>query len=163
MCIHSSEAMSYGRVELEEITDDEDPEKCSSIKKISQSSVVEKIEDKPNDGLLEQLAKDLVDSILVDVLRTVNGPEDVNVGVRELSDDENELRELDENDINGTDEFILFPTQTNEDDDKNDRQSPSQVRGSLNRLYTFARISDDSTNSNKNINNQRVSSCELLV
>lgn len=124
---------------------------------------------------LERIANNLVDSILNDVLLSKNFEHDdeTNMGVRELSDDENGLRELDENDMSGTDEFILFATnaEASDDDDddddntnhekeqinENDNQiSPTMNRGSLNRLYTFSRTNDDGTinNSKKLLSNQ---------
>ncbi|CAF5151536.1 unnamed protein product, partial [Rotaria socialis] len=71
--------------------------------------------------LLERIATNLVESILNDALNLKkhdredvvldddddDDDDDVNMGVRELSDDETALRELDENDMSGTDEFIL--------------------------------------------------------
>jgi hypothetical protein len=85
--------------------------------------------------------------------------DDINTGVRELSDDENGLRELDENDMSGTDEFIVFATKAEISDDGNDDEnnntnntdqlSPTTInRGSLNRLYTFSRTNDDNTINN---------------
>lgn len=87
--------------------------------------------------------------------------EDTNTGVRELSDDENGLRELDENDMSGTDEFILFATKAETSDDEDNENNPNndntnQIspiinRGSLNRLYTFSRTNDDGTINNSKI------------
>jgi hypothetical protein len=60
--------------------------------------------------LLERAADDLVQSVLTDILLLNNfdDEDDKNSGVRELSDDENGLRELDENDMSDTDEFIIY-------------------------------------------------------
>jgi hypothetical protein len=110
--------------------------------------------------LLEHIANNLVDSILNDVLHMKNLEHDdeKDTGVRELSDDENELRELDENDMNGTDEFIVFSTNAEAfDNDKDDHNNPTSTginRGSLNRLYTFSRTNDDGTINSKISPNQ---------
>lgn len=84
----------------------------------------------------ERTANDLVESILTEILTCENLDEfdDQNSGVRELSDDENGLRELDENDINNTDEFILFATQPETFDD--------EPRINQNKLYTFAKLQE---------------------
>lgn len=81
---------------------------------------------------LERAANDLVQSILADILllKSLEDAEDQNSGVRELSDDETGLRELDENDMNDTDEFIVFATQPETSDDA---QYPS------NKIYTFSK------------------------
>ncbi|CAF4905448.1 unnamed protein product, partial [Rotaria sp. Silwood1] len=99
--------------------------------------------------------------------------DDTNTGVRELSDDEEGLRELDENDMNGTDEFIVFATKTdasdhdddNENENDNNNQTSSIVpRGSLNRLYTFSRTNDDtSINSKTQLSNQESTTSELMI
>ncbi|CAF5151765.1 unnamed protein product, partial [Rotaria socialis] len=63
--------------------------------------------------------------------------DDVNMGVRELSDDETALRELDENDMSGTDEFILFATKPEtsdhdvDDDDDDDHENNPQTSSSI--------------------------------
>ena len=122
-------------------------------------------------ALLERLATDLVESILSEILLSndLDGGDDdnddnTNAGVRELSDDENGLRELDENDMSGTDEFIVFATKAegsdNDDADDdggndtgvdatNDKQISMLPRGSLNRLYTFSRTNDDGSSSSR--------------
>jgi hypothetical protein len=148
--------MSFDCVELEEITDeDEYHEKRSSINSKSISTMIESkhdVDDIDNDQarrvLLEQYARDLVNAILVDAVNLSTLSVEMNMGVRELSDDENGLRELDENEMNETDEFIVFADASNriESDMTDHVQQPSNVpRGSLNRLYTFSRIADDST------------------
>jgi len=165
--------MSFGRIELEEIADEEENDKRSSTNNIHIPSIVEEYNDDDDTNTsLELVASNLVDSILNDVLLLKNfdhNDDDTNTGVRELSDDENGLRELDENDMSGTDEFIVFATKAeapDDDDDDNDhenntntnnQQSPTIVnRGSLNRLYTFSRTNDDNTinNSKKLPSNQ---------
>jgi hypothetical protein len=164
--------MSFGRVELEEIADEEENDKRSSTNNIHIPSTVEEYNDDDTNTSLELVASNLVDSILNDVLLLKNfdhnDDDDTNTGVRELSDDENGLRELDENDMSGTDEFIVFATKAeapdDDDDDNhenntntNNQQSPTIVnRGSLNRLYTFSRTNDDNTinNSKKLPSNQ---------
>lgn len=55
-----------------------------------------------------------------------------NVGVRELSDDDHVLRELDENEINETDEFFVFAAEI---DDRNSLTTN-------NRLYTFRKFTE---------------------
>ena len=150
--------MPFNRVELEEITDDDDDDeandKRSTTNNIHIPSIVEQTNSEETNVLLDRLATDLVDSILVEILLSQNPPDDTNTGVRELSDDENGLRELDENDMNGTDEFIVFATKGEEfdeeseiadaDDENKESESMSTVaRGSLNRLYTFSRTNDD--------------------
>ncbi len=94
--------------------------------------------------LLERAADDLVQSVLTDILLLNNfdDEDDKNSGVRELSDDENGLRELDENDMSDTDEFIVFATNAEISDYD---QIPNTPRCGLNRLYTFSR-----TNNNNN-------------
>ena len=74
----------------------------------------------------------------------IEDEDDKNSGVRELSDDENGLRELDENDMNDTDEFIVFATNAELSDDDQPSDTP---RCSLNRLYTFSRTNNNNTNS----------------
>ena len=105
------------QIELEEITDEE--EEKNNVKQ--QLSI--------HENLLERAANDLVESVLADILllKTLDDDDDddKNSGVRELSEDESGLRELDENDMNDTDEFIVFPTN-------------SQTYN-LNRLYTFSK------------------------
>jgi hypothetical protein len=90
--------------------------------------------------LLERVANDLVESVLADILllKTLDDDDedDQNIGVRELSDDEDGLRELDENDMNDTDEFIVIGTQG----------EPSDIPPyNLNRLYTFSKINDENS------------------
>ena len=83
---------------------------------------------------LERAANDLVQSILADILllKSLEDAEDQNSGVRELSDDETGLRELDENDMNDTDEFIVFATQPETSDNR--QYHP-------NKIYTFSKSS----------------------
>jgi hypothetical protein len=165
--LFSSEKMSFDRVELEEITDEEEEDdKRSSIHNIDILSTVKKINDDETNTLLERIANDLVASILADtlILSSLDHDDDTNTGVRELSDDENGLRELDENDMNGTDEFIVFATKAEASDDDDgayidDHQtSPIIPRGSLNRLYTFSRANDDGTSNSRKISSNQVCS-----
>lgn len=150
--------MPFDRVELEEITDDDDDDeandKRSPTNNIHIPSIVEQTNNEQTNVLLERIATDLVDSILAEIRLAQDLPDDTNTGVRELSDDENGLRELDENDMNGTDEFIVFATKPEEFDeneeiadvnDENNEYEPisAVARGSLNRLYTFSRTNDD--------------------
>ncbi|CAF1208827.1 unnamed protein product [Rotaria sp. Silwood1] len=179
-----NEKISFGRIELEEISDDEENDKRSLTNNIHKLSTVEVIDNKENDRntLLEHIASNLVDSILNDALLSEklnhdnnndDDDDDTNTGVRELSDDEEGLRELDENDMNGTDEFIVFATKTdasdhdddNENDNDNNNQTSSIVpRGSLNRLYTFSRTNDDtSINSKTQLSNQESTTSELMI
>jgi hypothetical protein len=146
--------MSLDRVELEEVTDEEENDKQSTINNMHIPSTVDgQIDDDDKNTLLERLASNLVDTILNDVLllKNLDQEDDTNIGVRELSDDENALRELDENDMSGTDEFIVFATKENASDDNDDNNNNDQIpssippRGSLNRLYTFSRTNDDNT------------------
>jgi hypothetical protein len=157
--------MSFGRVKLEEVTDEEENDKQSSLNNIYIPSTVDgQIDDDEKNALLECLASNLVDTILNDILflKNLDQDDDTNTGVRELSDDENALRELDENDMSGTDEFIVFATKANlsdDDNNNNDTQTPSNIpRGSLNRLYTFSRTNDDST-----INPCKISSNQVCI
>ena len=72
--------------------------------------------------------------------RNADVDDDTNSGVRELSEDETGLREMDENDMNNTDEFIVFANQMDSSDDcHTDSSAPRQ---GLNRLYTFAKVND---------------------
>lgn len=98
-----------------------------------------------DDVLFERAASDLVQTVLaetflIDDLHADDNDDDdddeKNRGVRELSDDENALRELDENDMNDTDEFIVFATKADTPDEE---QALTAPRCSLNRLYTFSR------------------------
>jgi hypothetical protein len=118
----------FSKIELEEITDEDDDKQLLSIN---------------NDKLLERAANDLVESVLADILllkNLDNDDDDKNSGVRELSEDENGLRELDENDMNDTDEFIVFGI--NSDTLSNDDQTSNIPRYNLNRLYTFSKTND---------------------
>jgi hypothetical protein len=145
-----SEKIPFGRVELEDVTDEEEAEydKRPSTVNIHPAEEIDDDDDEKN-ALLERLASSLVASILNDVLnlKDIDYEAETNAGVRELSDDENGLRELDENDINGTDEFIVFSTNSGTfDDDRLDQVDPMSSMasgGSLNRLYTFSRTNDD--------------------
>ncbi|CAF3897600.1 unnamed protein product [Rotaria sp. Silwood2] len=173
---------SFGCIELEEVTDDEENDKQLSTNNINNPSTVEIINNKENERntLLEHIANNLVDSILTDALLSEklehdndddDDDDDTNTGVRELSDDENGLRELDENDLSGTDEFIVFATQAeaSDHDDDNDNDNNNQIlsavpRGSLNRLYTFSRTNDDTTiNSKTQSSNQDSTTSELMI
>lgn len=140
-----NEKTTFDRIELEEVTDEEEGERTKS-ERIQTTSI-------------ERLADSLVESILSEILfsKTHDPDEEPNTGVRELSDDENALRELDENDMSGTDEFIVFAT----NDDATELEtttsttttslnnenplSPPNHRSSSNRLYTFSRNQDDET------------------
>ena len=98
------------------------------------------LEEIDHNDLLERVANDLVESVLADILLLENlddvDEEDQNTGVRELSEDESGLRELDENDMNDTDEFIVIGTQA----------EPSDIPPyNLNRLYTFSKMNDDNS------------------
>lgn len=133
--------------------------------------------DKFNDNeLLERVANNLVESILADALLLKNfddadtdddddyadgdddDDDDKNSGVRELSEDENGLRELDENDMSDTDEFIVFATKAEFSDD--DQNSSSQ-RSTLNKLYTFSRINHHTDDDLKQINLDQVCSVQF--
>ena len=165
----SSETRTFAGVELEEVTDDDDDDKRASASTACPSTPAN---DDRTDVLLERLATHLVESILSEILVSNDldvddNDDNTNVGVRELSDDENGLRELDENDMSGTDEFIVFATKAqrsdNDDDDDgdagdgndtgvdatNDKQISMLPRGSLNRLYTFSRTNDDGSSSSR--------------
>lgn len=164
--VYSSKKTSFDRIELEEITDDEENDKRPSTNNAQKTSTKEVIDtnEAETNRLLENIATNLVDSILNEALNfeKIDHDDDINTGVRELSDDENALRELDENDMSGTDEFILFAgnaeTSDHDADDYHDntnQASPTITRGSLNRLYTFSRTNDDTTiQATKNSPNQ---------
>ena len=102
------------------------------------------LEEIDQNDLLERAANDLVESVLADILLLNNlddddatvDEEDQNTGVRELSEDESGLRELDENDMNDTDEFIVIGTQAEQSD------IPPY---NLNRLYTFSKMNDENS------------------
>jgi hypothetical protein len=80
--------------------------------------------------------------------------DDTNSGVRELSNDEDGLRELDENDLSDTDEFIVFAPQA---EPTSDRPESSNVpRSSLNRLYTFAKTTDHHAETGKSLPDAQV-------
>ena len=80
--------------------------------------------------------------------------DDTNSGVRELSEDENGLREMDENDMNNTDEFIVFANQTDFSDDcHTDSSAPRQ---GLNRLYTFSKVNDQPLDNGKRLVSNQV-------
>ncbi|CAF4680908.1 unnamed protein product [Rotaria socialis] len=187
----TNEIIPFGYVELEEVTDDEDNDKRSSINRIQKISSKKMIDTNDNETnrLLERIATNLVESILNDALNLKkhdredvvldddddDDDDDVNMGVRELSDDETALRELDENDMSGTDEFILFATKPetsdhdvdddDDDDHENNPQTSSSItRGSLNRLYTFSRTNDDTlTHSSKHSSNQDSLTSDLMI
>ena len=166
--------MSYNKIELEEITDEDNDEEKRLVSKDdnSRSISLSSLDDRTNSISLEQLASDLVDSILADVLAMECLQDEMNTGVRELSEDETALRELDENDINETDEFIVFATQANPIDEDEEEQEQNEnyvknsslstttatpnttVRGSLNRLYTFTRNTDENSLQRKTPSNQ---------
>jgi hypothetical protein len=125
----------FSRIELVEVTDDDEDDN-QSIKRIS--TIIEQTDD---DELLERTANDLVESVLAEILLLKSlDDDDKNSGVRELSEDENGLRELDENDMNDTDEFIVFATKADTSDDE---QSSDIPRCNFNRLYTFSKINDN--------------------
>lgn len=152
--LYSSENIAFTRIELEEITDEDENDKRSPTSNIQILSTVEPFDEK-SETSLERFANRFVDSILNDVIHSEKfHPDDQekNHGVRELSDDENALRELDENEMSGTDEFILFATNPDDDDDDENKNlyddypiSPTMNRGNLNRLYTFTRSNEDGT------------------
>jgi len=122
----------FSKIELEEITDEEDDKQLlSSIEQIDHNK------------LLQCAANDLVESVLSNVLLLKNlddDNDDKNSGVRELSEDENGLRELDENDMNDTDEFIVFATNAKT---SNDDQTSNIPRYNLNKLYTFLKTNEN--------------------
>lgn len=165
--MYFSENIAFTRIELEEITDEDETDKRSSTSNIQILSTVEQFDANNTEISLERFATHLVDSILAEALHSETArlhEDEQNHGVRELSDDENALRELDENDMSGTDEFILFATKS-EDESENLHDDPglsptTNNRGNLNRLYTFTRTNDDGTtitttmNSNKSPSNQ---------
>ncbi|CAF1520317.1 unnamed protein product [Adineta ricciae] len=161
----ADEKLAFGRVELEDVTDEEENDKRPPTNNIH---TVEEIDDDKKNMLLERLAIDLVDSILNDVLhfKEFQQEPDIDADIRELSDDENALRELDENDVNGPDEFIVFSTKAEALDDSSDQ--PNQIstsipRGSLNRLYTFSRSSDDGTAHSKQSPDQESPASTLMI
>ena len=125
-------------------------------------STAKETDDDKTHTLLERVASNLTDSIInyAVLFKSLDHDYDKNTDVRELSDDENALRELDENDISGTDEFIVFATkpETSDDNDNNNNNSQTSStipRDSLNRLYTFSRTNDgDRINSRKVPSNQ---------
>jgi hypothetical protein len=93
--------------------------------------------------LLQCAANDLVESVLSNILLLKNlddDNDDKNSGVRELSEDENGLRELDENDMNDTDEFIVFATNAKTSDDD---QTSNIPRYNLNKLYRFSKTNEN--------------------
>ena len=161
---------SYNKIELEEITDEDNDEEKRLVSKDdnSRSISLSSFDDQTNSNSLEQLASDLVDSILADVLAMECLQDETNTGVRELSEDETALRELDENDIHETDEFIVFATQANPIDENDQEQEQDEnysktfpsstttvtIRGSLNRLYTFTRNTEDNSLQRKTPSNQ---------
>ncbi len=116
----------FSRIELEDIVDDEDDKQLLSNK------------DMDHNNLLERVANDLVESVLADILllKTLDDEDDQNTGVRELSEDENGLREFDENDMSDTDEFIVIGTQAEPSD------TPPY---NLNRLYRFSKTNDENS------------------
>lgn len=80
--------------------------------------------------------------------------DDTNSGVRELSNDEDGLRELDENDLSDTDEFIVFAPQAESTSDQ--PKSSNVPRSSLNRLYTFAKTTDHHAETDKSPPDEQV-------
>lgn len=163
--------MPFTRIELEEITDEDENDKRSSTSNIQILSTVEQFDEKSKTSL-ERFANRFVDSILNDIIHSENLPhhddEEKNHGVRELSDDENALRELDENEMSGTDEFILFATNPEDDESKNlyddDPISPTTNRGNLNRLYTFTRSNEDgTTNPSRKIPSNQVRRRSMMI
>ncbi|CAF1543090.1 unnamed protein product, partial [Rotaria sordida] len=110
-----------------------------------------------------RVANDLVETVLTDILHLQNldHDDDKNSGVRELSEDENGLRELDENDMNDTDEFIVFATKPGISND--DEQISNIPRYSLNKLYTFSKTHHNSIHNSKQTTlNQNTSSTSIL-
>ncbi|UJR15050.1 hypothetical protein I4U23_002022 [Adineta vaga] len=112
--------------------------------------------------LLERTANNLVQAVLSDIYLLENHDDDddddeKNRGVRELSDDENGLRELDENDMNDTDEFIVFATNADISDEDQLSHTP---RCSLNRLYTFSRPHNYNHGSSNNMDSSKQTTSE---
>jgi hypothetical protein len=142
----------FHHIELEEITDEDDDDNQSlNNKRISRSII--------SDELLEHTANELVDSILTDILLLKNlNEDDTNSGVRELSEDENGLRELDENDMSDTDEFIVF---AGKEERSNENQTTDNPRCSLNRLYTFSRTNDNGIDNSKQTISNQVCRCRF--
>lgn len=151
------------RIELEAVADEEQNNRSLSMKTNKFiPSTIENPDHHHNDNdddLLERIANNLVESVLSDVFITKNlkddADDDKNSGVRELSEDENGLRELDEDDMNDTDEFIVFPTQLellNDDDD----ETSSIRRCSLNKIYTFSKLHSNSSDTSKQASSNQV-------
>ncbi|CAF0734244.1 unnamed protein product [Adineta steineri] len=161
----ADEKILFARVELEDVTDEEEEsDNRSSTKNIH---TVDGIVSDETNTLVEHLANNLVYSILNDVLQLKNfeQDDDTDAGVRELSDDENALREMDENDMSNADEFIVFASnaETFHDNDRDNETSSIIPRGSLNRLYIFSRTNDDGTIHSKLSSNQDSPVSTLMI
>ena len=141
----------FSHIELIEVTNEGNDDN-QTTEHISSTKLVD-----DHNELLERTANDLVESVLAEILLLKNLDDyiddgDKNSGVRELSEDENGLRELDENDMNDTDEFIVFGTKADTSDDEQTSDIP---RCNLNRLYTFSKINDNGIDNLKHtISNQ---------
>ncbi|CAF4952220.1 unnamed protein product, partial [Rotaria magnacalcarata] len=139
-------------VELEVVADEEHGNRSLSMNNNtlipSIANIPLSIEKNDENDLLERIANDLVESILSDIFisKIFYDEDDTNSGVRELSEDESGLRELDENDMNDTDEFIVFPTQLSLEDDDPTSDIP---RCSLNKLYTFSKTNHIGSDNSK--------------
>lgn len=147
------------RIELDEVTDEQHDNRSLSMKSNklipSITNLPSSIEKSDDNDLLERVANDLVESVLADVLLIAHhdDEDDKNSGVRELSEDESGLRELDENDMNDTDEFIVFGTKAEIADDDQISNIP---RNSLNKLYTFSRTNHNGIDHMKSTNSNQV-------
>lgn len=151
----------FNRIILEDIVDKDDDNQSLSMDNTkaisSQTNLSSSNEQIDHDGLLERTANHLVDKVLAEILLFKNlddNIDDKNSGVRELSDDENGLRELDENDMNDTDEFIVLPS--NADISDHDEQTLNTPRHSLNRLYTFSKINNHNLDNSKHPTSNQV-------
>ncbi|CAF2665213.1 unnamed protein product [Rotaria sp. Silwood2] len=149
------------RIELEVVTDEEHDNRSLSMNNNnpipSRTNLSLSIEKSDDNELLERVANDLVESVLNNILllQNLEHDDDKNSGVRELSEDENGLRELDENDMNDTDEFIVFATKAELSDDE---QASNIPRCSLNKLYTFSKTHHNGIdNSKQKTSNQNTS------
>ncbi|CAF3650086.1 unnamed protein product [Rotaria sp. Silwood1] len=152
-------------IELEVVTNEEHDNRSLPMKNndlippITNLSL--SIEKSDDNELFERVANNLVESVLTDVLHlhSLEHDDDKNSGVRELSEDENGLRELDENDMNDMDEFIVFGTNAEISDDEYSSNIP---RYSLNKLYTFSRTHHNGIdNSKQTTSNQNGSTSTL--
>ncbi|CAF3778646.1 unnamed protein product [Rotaria sordida] len=157
----------FSHIELEDVTDEEHDNRSLSMKNNNLTPTITNLslsnEKSDDNELLERVANDLVETVLTDILHLQNldHDDDKNSGVRELSEDENGLRELDENDMNDTDEFIVFATKPGISND--DEQISNIPRYSLNKLYTFSKTHHNSIHNSKQTTlNQNTSSTSIL-